>query len=123
MSYQRRQQQPSSWWSWILFRSPESTSGISAAAAAAMFSTGLDDKYEVKGDRVGIFAIRGRRGKMEDAYDYVNETQGLGIEIYGVFDGHGSEVSNISVLEYSASHIFGFLLLGVMRLTGIREGP
>jgi serine/threonine protein phosphatase PrpC len=53
----------------------------------------LDEHYEVKGSRVGIFAIRGRRGKMEDMFDYVNQTDGLGVELYGVFDGHGSEVS------------------------------
>ena len=64
-----------------------------SSVAAALFSTGLDDKYEVRGARVGIFAVRGRRGKMEDMFDYVNHTEGLGVELYGVFDGHGSEVS------------------------------
>ena len=50
----------------------------------------LEDNY------VGIYAIQGRRPKMEDKFTYVNDSERIGIEYWAVFDGHGGDVSNDS---------------------------
>ena len=69
-------------------------SSIKSDVISVLFTSGLNDVYEMKAaPKVAIFGIRGRRGKMEDKFDYINEIQSLGIEMYGVFDGHGSDVS------------------------------
>jgi len=52
---------------------------------------------------------------MEDAYDYVNETQGLGIEIFGVFDGHGSEKASL----FTQRHLFKSI---VARIAAVMNG-
>lgn len=83
-----------------------SRNSADASVAAALFTTGLDEKYEIKGSRVGVFAVRGRRGKMEDMFDYVNQTDGLGIELYGVFDGHGSEVTPFPRFPFHTDYSF-----------------
>jgi len=52
---------------------------------------------------------------MEDAYDYVNETQGIGIELYGVFDGHGSEKASL----FTQRHLFKSI---VARIAAVVNG-
>ena len=42
-------------------------------------------------NNVGIYAIQGRRPKMEDTFSYCDETKRLGIQMFGVFDGHGGD--------------------------------
>ena len=48
---------------------------------------------ELKDNNVGVYAIQGRRPKMEDKFTYVNDSEKLGIEYWAVFDGHGGDVS------------------------------
>jgi hypothetical protein len=47
---------------------------------------------ELKGNCVGIYALQGRRPKMEDKFSYVNDSATLGLEYWAVFDGHGGDV-------------------------------
>lgn len=86
-------------------------SSIKSDMISALFTSGLADVYELKPEpKVAIFGIRGRRGKMEDKFDYINEIQSLGIEMYAVFDGHGSDVS-ISLFIYLFICLFCFCCL------------
>ena len=48
---------------------------------------------EFREDNVAVYAIQGRRPRMEDRYDVVNDSQKTGVGFYGIFDGHGGEVS------------------------------
>ena len=46
--------------------------------------------------RVGVSAIQGRRGAMEDAFSVMQEVEifhGKKVSFYGVYDGHGGVVS------------------------------
>lgn len=81
---------------WLrLLKLSSGESSINSEVVSALFKSGLNDVYELKATpKVAIFGIRGRRGKMEDKFDYINEISKLGIEMYAVFDGHGSDVSN-----------------------------
>ena len=79
--------------SWIKFFSSVKSSNDPADPRISFFTSGLQDSYHLKQGSMGVFAIRGRRAKMEDMFDYVNEIDKLGIELFGVFDGHGSDVS------------------------------
>ncbi len=47
---------------------------------------------ELKGNCVGIYALQGRRPKMEDRFSYINDSARLGLEYWAVFDGHGGDV-------------------------------
>lgn len=60
---------------------------------SSFFTSGLQDSSELRDGNVGVYAIRGRREKMEDMFDYVDERSRLGVQLFGVFDGHGSDVS------------------------------
>ncbi|XP_053203720.1 protein phosphatase 1L-like [Panonychus citri] len=42
-------------------------------------------------NNVGIYAIQGRRPKMEDTFSYCDETSRFGLQMFGVFDGHGGD--------------------------------
>lgn len=46
----------------------------------------------IKGN-AATFAIQGRRPHMEDRYNIVDELDHTNTSIYGIFDGHGGEVS------------------------------
>lgn len=50
--------------------------------------------WELVKDNVGIYALQGRRGTMEDRFTFVNRLEQRNTSIYGVFDGHGGEVRN-----------------------------
>ncbi len=54
---------------------------------------------EFREDNVAVYAIQGRRPRMEDRYDIVNDVQKTGFGFYGIFDGHGGEVSVLNVLK------------------------
>ena len=77
--------------SWIRFLSP--VRSLDSSERLSFFTSGLQDCSHVRQGNVGVYAIRGRRGNMEDMYDYVDEIDRLGVELFGVFDGHGSDVS------------------------------
>lgn len=84
--------------SWIkFFHAVQSSANVQRTdpRISSFFTSGLQESYHLKqGSNMGIYAIRGRRGKMEDMFDYVNEIDKLGVELFGVFDGHGSDVSH-----------------------------
>jgi protein phosphatase type 2C, putative len=42
---------------------------------------------------IGIYALKGRRPKMEDTFSYLDESERYGLKMFGVFDGHGGDVS------------------------------
>jgi len=58
---------------------------------------------ELKDNSVGVYALQGRRPKMEDRFSYINDSAKLGIEYWAVFDGHGGDVS--------LSLVFGCIVL------------
>lgn len=49
--------------------------------------------WELRKDRVGAYAIQGRRPHMEDRFNVITDLEHTNTSIYGVFDGHGGEVS------------------------------
>ena len=49
--------------------------------------------WELRKDHVGVFAIQGRRPHMEDRFNVVTDLEHTNTSIYGIFDGHGGEVS------------------------------
>lgn len=61
--------------------------------------------WEVDGDDAAVFAIQGRRAKMEDRYQLVSDPEN-GISLYGIFDGHGGE----SAAEFVEKNLFKALI-------------
>lgn len=59
---------------------------------------GENDSWEQKTERVVVYAIRGRRDKMEDRFvsQTVKDTK---VQINAVFDGHGGEVSRAAMFR------------------------
>ncbi|XP_073987533.1 protein phosphatase 1L [Rhodnius prolixus] len=55
--------------------------------------TGDFDKssWELKEGNVAVFAVQGRRPKMEDRFVVNENINGTGVHLYAVFDGHGGE--------------------------------
>ena len=51
--------------------------------------------WELKKANVGVYAIQGRRPRMEDRFNVVTQLEHTDTSIYGIFDGHGGEVCNI----------------------------
>ena len=49
--------------------------------------------WELQKGGVGVYAIQGRRPHMEDRFNVVNDLEHTETSIYGLFDGHGGEVS------------------------------
>jgi protein phosphatase 1L len=48
--------------------------------------------WELKTDNVSVYAVQGRRQKMEDRFVVDENIDGCGVSLYAVFDGHGGEV-------------------------------
>lgn len=42
---------------------------------------------------VGVYAVQGRRISMEDRFNFIVNLKPMNVSIYGVFDGHGGQVS------------------------------
>lgn len=65
---------------------------------ASQFDDALQVSYrratwELVKDNVGVYALQGRRATMEDRFTFVNRLEASSTSLYGVFDGHGGEVS------------------------------
>lgn len=65
---------------------------------ASQFDDALQVSYrratwELVKDNVGVYALQGRRSTMEDRFTFVNRLEASNTSLYGVFDGHGGEVS------------------------------
>lgn len=52
---------------------------------------------EIKSQYCSVVAIQGRRGAMEDTFSHILSTNA---HLFGVYDGHGSDVIIYSLLEY-----------------------
>lgn len=50
------------------------------------------DSWELIKDNCYVYALKGRRPKMEDRFSVIKDKES-GISLYGVFDGHGGEVN------------------------------
>lgn len=63
-------------------------------------STGGDDlSWDEKGQNAAVYAIQGRRPHMEDRFVISEDIEGTGVSLFAVFDGHGGEVRNQSILK------------------------
>ncbi|KAH7961257.1 hypothetical protein HPB52_006101 [Rhipicephalus sanguineus] len=61
--------------------------------------------WELQAKHAGVFALQGRRPRMEDRFCILsNEEHDL--HLYGVFDGHGGEVAS----EFAEQHLFSSLM-------------
>ncbi|XP_077988035.1 protein phosphatase 1L-like [Glandiceps talaboti] len=47
--------------------------------------------WELRQENVAVYAIQGRRPRMEDRYDVVHDRENTGLALYGIFDGHGGQ--------------------------------
>lgn len=56
--------------------------------------------WELVKENVGVYALQGRRGTMEDRFTFVNKLERSCTSLYGVFDGHGGDVSNKCTVLY-----------------------
>lgn len=57
------------------------------------------DTWELIKGNCCVYALRGRRPKMEDRFSVITDKDS-GISLYGIFDGHGGEVIDFSCLLY-----------------------
>lgn len=57
----------------------------------------LSKNWKFQGKNVGLYAIKGRRSQMEDRYVINTNIMDTGISLFGIFDGHGGEVSVINL--------------------------
>ena len=70
---------------------PQLSADINAAKTKA--------SWELRKGNIGLYAIQGRRQHMEDRFNVVDDLEhtGSGTSIYGIFDGHGGEVSEMII--------------------------
>lgn len=69
--------------------------GRSASLFGANFFSSVDDigedvTWKMKEENVAAYSVKGRRSHMEDRYQVYHHKR---FSIYGIFDGHGGEVS------------------------------
>ncbi|GFQ79918.1 protein phosphatase 1L [Trichonephila clavata] len=63
------------------------------------------DTWELIDENSCVYAIKGRRPKMEDRFSVTKDKES-GISLYGIFDGHGGEFA----AEFVEKHLFKELL-------------
>uniref|UniRef100_A0A0A9WXK6 Protein phosphatase 1L n=1 Tax=Lygus hesperus TaxID=30085 RepID=A0A0A9WXK6_LYGHE len=73
-----------------------SVSGNVASRGTPKMLKGLGDydsssTWELTEDNVSVYAIQGRRPRMEDRFVVNRDINGTGISLFAVFDGHGGE--------------------------------
>lgn len=61
--------------------------------------------WELQAKHAGVFALQGRRPRMEDRFCILSNEQ-HDLHLYGVFDGHGGEVAS----EFAEQHLFSSLM-------------
>ncbi|XP_023932479.1 protein phosphatase 1L-like [Lingula anatina] len=66
-----------------------------------IISASDEDKttWKVVKDNVAVVAIQGRRGQMEDRFNFVSDVERTGTSVYGVFDGHGGESGTTAIIS------------------------
>lgn len=62
------------------------------------------DSWDLVKGPCSVYALKGRRPKMEDRFSVLAD-EGSGIALYGIFDGHGGEVSNIQSLTLGLTKV------------------
>lgn len=50
--------------------------------------------WELKESNIAVYAVQGRRLKMEDRFVISEDINKTGISVFAIFDGHGGEVRN-----------------------------
>lgn len=74
------------------------TSAFSAILPSSELLNGFvsahQEVHQLIENNVGVYAMQGRRPKMEDRFNYFNDSQTTGVEYFAVYDGHGGDVSN-----------------------------
>ncbi|XP_035205266.1 protein phosphatase 1L-like [Stegodyphus dumicola] len=63
------------------------------------------DSWEFINENCGVYAIKGRRPRMEDRFSVISDKES-GISMYGIFDGHGGDFA----AEFVEKHLFKELL-------------
>lgn len=66
--------------------------GVGAASAAERLS------WELREGEVSAYAVQGRRPKMEDRFVVNDNIDNTGVALFAVFDGHGGEVSLVTLI-------------------------
>lgn len=61
--------------------------------------------WEVQAKGAGVFALQGRRPRMEDRFSILSD-EPHDLHLYGVFDGHGGEVAS----EFAEQRLFSSLM-------------
>lgn len=70
-------------------------------SAMKLFRTTEAFTIQLNYGQAAVYAMRGRRPNMEDCFSLKNDiSKELGIEYYGVFDGHGGPVSDLFDCKY-----------------------
>lgn len=72
--------------------------------ALHLFSPSGSDRisWELKEGNAGVYAVQGRRPKMEDRFSVLSPVQDVDVALYGVFDGHGGDTA----AEFTEKHLF-----------------
>lgn len=52
-----------------------------------------NSSWEYLGENVAVYAVQGRRPRMEDRYVVNENFKNTGVSLFAIFDGHGGEVS------------------------------
>ncbi|XP_055937745.1 protein phosphatase 1L-like [Argiope bruennichi] len=63
------------------------------------------DTWELKEENCCVYAVKGRRPKMEDRFSVIQDKE-TGVCLYGIFDGHGGEFA----ADFVEKHLFKGLL-------------
>lgn len=67
------------------------TKGTRAGKLALLSSAAEKHSWEEKGGSSAVYAVQGRRPRMEDRFVIDENLNGTGISLYAIFDGHGGE--------------------------------
>lgn len=85
-------------WSKSLLTKLRISLGRSAQARiqkAHLFTGDLENtSWDFKEENVAVYAVQGRRPRMEDRFVVNEDINDTGVSLFAVFDGHGGEVSN-----------------------------
>jgi len=74
---------------------------------------GLDDlSWDLREENAAVYAVQGRRPRMEDRFVVHANMSGSGVSLYAVFDGHGGEFA----ANYAKDHLIDNLKRKVMEL-------
>ena len=77
-----------------------SRSGQSRIQKSQFFNDDLESSsWDIKEETVALYAVQGRRPKMEDRFVVSKNINGTGVSLFAVFDGHGGEVSILKICD------------------------